>query len=166
MRHSPRSPLLGELKKSVIIFICLKNPYEAYGLHKYSFHTVCRESEGLELDDGTSRIFLSAEGDKEDIASELKAFLNYVAGKAPESDFTKRLDDQVKRYWEHREWRTEYMTLLERDEMMREEGREEGRKQGRAEERAKTEVEKKRADAAEARVRQLEKQLAEYKKNN
>ena len=52
------------------------------------------------------------------------------------------------------------MTLLERDEMMREEGREEVR----AEERAKTEAETKRADAAEERIRQLEKLLEEYKR--
>ena len=49
------------------------------------------------------------------------------------------------------------MTLLERDEMMREEGR--------AEERVKTEAEARRADAAEERARQLEKQLTELTKN-
>lgn len=149
-----------KLKKSVIIFICLENPFAGYGYHKYSFHAVCREVPGLELDDGASRILLSTKGDKKDISAELQALLDYIAGKAPESDFTRRLDEQVKRYREHKERRTEYMTLLERDEMMREEGREEVR----AEERAKTEAETKRADAAEERIRQLEKLLEEYKR--
>ena len=125
----------------------------------------------LELDDGTNRIFLSAQGDKDDISLGLKALLNYIAEKAPESYFTKRLDDQVKRAREHEEWRIEYMTLLERDEMMREEGRKQGREEGRAEERVRTaaetkraDAEKVRADAAVERVRQLEKLLAEYRK--
>ena len=164
-----------KLKKSVIIFICLENPFAGYGYHKYSFHAVCREVPGLELDDGASRIFLSTNGDKKDISAELQALLDYIAGKAPESDFTRRLDEQVKRYREHKERRAEYMTLLERDEMMREEGRKQGREEGRAEERAKTEAEtkranaekkradaeKERADAAEERIRQLEKLLVE-----
>ena len=94
----------------------------------------------MELDDGASRIFLSTNGDKKDISAELQALLDYIAGKAPESDFTRRLDEQVKRYREHKERRAEYMTLLERDEMMREEGRKQGREEGRAEERAKTEA--------------------------
>ncbi len=47
-----------KLKKSVIIFICLENPFAGYGYHKYSFHAVCREVPGLELDDGACRIFL------------------------------------------------------------------------------------------------------------
>ena len=45
---------------------------------------------------------------------------------------------------EHKEWRLEYMTLLERDEMMREEGRKE--------ERVNTLREKQRADSAEQRA--------------
>ena len=68
------------------------------------------------------------------------------------------------------------MTLLERDERMREEGRVEGLKEGRVEglkegrveglkegreeERRNTERERCRADAAEEKVRQLTEQLA------
>ena len=158
------------LKKSVIIFICLENPFAGYGYHKYSFHAVCREVPGLELDDGASRILLSTKGDKKDISAELQALLDYIAGKAPESDFTRRLDEQVKRYREHKERRTEYMTLLERDEIMREEGRAEERAKTEAEtkranaEKERADTEKERADAAEERARQLEKLLAEYKR--
>ena len=155
LNQMERRAKFSELKKSVIIFICLENPFEDYGLHKYSFYPACREADGLELEDGTSRIFLSAQGDKDDISSELKALLNYIAGKAPESDFTKRLDDQVKRYREHEEWRAEYMTLLERDELMREEGR--------AEERVRTEEEARRADAEKERA-DAEKERADAEK--
>ena len=48
------------------------------------------------------------------------------------------------------------MTLLERDEMMREEGRKE--------ERENMLREKQRADSAEQRVKDLERQIAELKK--
>ena len=166
LNQMERGAKFRELKKSVIIFICLENPYEDYGLHKYSFRPICMEAEELELDDGTNRIILSAKGDKDDISSELKALLDYIAGNAPESDFTKRVDDQVKRYRENKERRAVYMTLLERDEMMREEGREEGRAEGLREGLKKAEAEAKRADAAEERVRQLEEMLSQYKKNS
>ena len=166
LNQMERGAKFRELKKSVIIFICLENPYEDYGLHKYSFRPICMEAEELELDDGTNRIILSAQGDKDDISAELKALLNYIAGKVPESDFTRRLDDQVKRYRENKERRAVYMTLLERDEMMREEGREEGRAEGLREGLKKAEAEAKRADAAEERVRQLEEMLSQYKKNS
>ena len=57
---------------------------------------------------------------------------------------TKELENLVHKAREHKEWRLEYMTLLERDEMMREEGRKE--------ERVNTLREKQRADSAEQRA--------------
>ena len=69
---------------------------------------------------------------------------------------TKKLENLVHKAREHKEWRLEYMTLLERDEMMREEGRKE--------ERENMLREKQRADSAEQRVKDLERQIAELKK--
>ena len=121
-----RGAKFEELKKSYIIFICLDNPFPDKGLHKYSFRHVCRECADLELGDGSEKILLSTAGDKDDISEDLKAFLDYVAGKLPKSELTKRLEDLVEKARKHIEWRKEYMTLLERDERMREEGRAEG----------------------------------------
>ena len=42
------------------------------------------------------------------------------------SDFTRRLDERVGTARRHEKWRLEYMTLLERDERMWEEGHREG----------------------------------------
>ena len=42
------------------------------------------------------------------------------------SKFVKRLDEAVQKARNHEEWRMEYMTLLMRDNKMREEGRIEG----------------------------------------
>ena len=160
LNQMERGAKFSELKKSYIIFICLKNPYEAAGRHKYSFYTVCREDETIELEDGAKKIFLSAQGSQNDVSDDLAAFLSYVAGNAPASDLSRRLDDLVEKARSHKEWKVEYMTLLERDERMREEGRVEGLKEGREEERRNTERERCRADAAEEKVRQLTEQLA------
>ena len=115
-----------ELKNSFIIFICLKNPYPESGLHKYSIRSVCEEDSAIDYDDG----ILSAQGDKGDVSEEMSKFLLYLTDQRIESDFTKRLNDRVLAARSHEEWRREYMTLLERDERMREEGRKEGRKEG------------------------------------
>jgi flagellar biosynthesis/type III secretory pathway protein FliH len=84
-------------------------------------------------------------------------------------------------------WRQEYMTLLEQYEREREEGRAEGLaeghakgleeghakgleeghakglEEGRTEERKNTERERRRADVAEAKIKELEKLLAEHR---
>ena len=47
--------------------------------------------------------------------------------------FTEALETEVAKAREHIEWRTDYMSLLEKYEIEREEGRAEGREEGRAE---------------------------------
>ena len=128
-----RGARFQDLRKTYIIFICLENPFPEIGLHKYSFQSMCAEQPQLELGDGVQKVLISASGTQEDVSEDLKSFLNYVAGKLPESDLTKKLEELVSNAREHIEWRKEYMTLLERDERMREEGREEGFKEGREE---------------------------------
>ena len=129
-----RGARFQDLRKTYIIFICLENPFPEIGLHKYSFRSVCAEQPQLELGDGVQKVLISASGTQEDVSEDLKSFLNYVAGKLPESDLTRKLEEVVAKAREHIEWRKEYMTLLEIDERMREEGREEGIKEGRAKE--------------------------------
>ncbi|MBR2754208.1 MAG: hypothetical protein IKD64_00205, partial [Lachnospiraceae bacterium] len=122
-----------ELKKSFIIFICLKNPYPEAGLHKYSIRSVCEEDATIDYDDGIFKVILSARGDKGDVTDEMSKFLLYLTDQRAESAFTKRLNERVLAARSHEEWRREYMTLQERDERMREEGRKEGREEGRKE---------------------------------
>ena len=85
----------------------------------------------------------------------MQAFLSYLTSGTPETDLTKRLDHHVQEARSHIVWRKEYMTLLERDERMREEGREEERKN--------TLREKARADEAEKQVALLKEQLSKLK---
>lgn len=60
-------------------------------------------------------IFLNADGKNGTVSKELKAVLDYVAGRSSEDVFVKKLEYAVEKAKENREWRREYMTLLMRD---------------------------------------------------
>ena len=71
-------------------------------------------------------VFLNANGTIDDVSPELKAFLDYVAGKKPTDPFVDELEEAVKNARKNREWRHEYMTLA----MLKQENYENGRKEG------------------------------------
>ncbi len=114
-----------ELKHSFVIFICT---FDAFDRERYcyTFENICKEEEGLRLDDGTTKIFLNALGTKGEVSPELKAFLRYVAGNKSDDEFVKELDAEVVKIRESKEWRREYMTLLMRDRENVEKGIEQG----------------------------------------
>lgn len=118
-----------ELKRSYVIFICTFDLF-GKGLHRYTFENVCLEDKKIRLNDGTAKIFLNTEGTAEDVGRDLKAFLDYVGGREPESGFVKKLEEEVKRAKKNREWRREYMTLLMRDRENLERGLKQGIEQG------------------------------------
>ncbi len=62
----------------------------------------------------------------DDVSEDLKAFLDYVAGRKSENDYVKRLETAIKEAKKNREWRHEYMTLLMRDQENIEKGIEKG----------------------------------------
>jgi len=119
----------SKLNKSFIIFICLSDLF-GRGRHRYTFENICKEEPTLFLGDGTAKIFLNTEGELEDVKGELKAFLDYVAGKPSEDEYVQKLEKAVRQAKENRKWRHEYMTLLMRDQENIERGREEGREEG------------------------------------
>ncbi len=63
----------------------------------------------------------------DDVSGELKAFLDYLAGRKSEDSFVMRLEKAVKEAKKNREWRHEYMTLLMRDQENIEKGIEQGK---------------------------------------
>ncbi len=170
----------------VILFITPFDPFNEHGYYKYTFRNTCQEDKELVLDDGVTKVLLNAAGHKGDIKSELKEFLQLVAGNVDsthyaEGSFADRVQRQVHIARRNARWRKEYMdwemTLRNEREKGREEGREEGlkegREEGRMEERIKTEEQRKRAEdaeeraeAAEERIRKLEEQLALLEKGN
>ena len=66
----------------------------------------------------------------DDVNEELRAFLDYAAGKNTRDTFVQELDEAVKEAKKNREWRHEYMTLLMRDQINVEKGIEQGIEQG------------------------------------
>ncbi len=115
-----------KLNPSYVIFICRFDIFDT-GRHIYTFENICKEDKNILLGDGAAKIFLNADGRMEDdVSRELKAFLDYVAGKKSEDSFVKRLEEAVKAAKKNREWRHEYMTLLMRDQENIEKGIEKG----------------------------------------
>ena len=110
-----------KLKPSYVIFICSFDIFNK-GRHIYTFENTCKEDNSVFLEDGAVKIFLNADGKQDDVSKELKAFLDYVAGKESEDNFVQRLAEAVKEAKKNREWRHEYMTLLMRDQENMEKG--------------------------------------------
>ena len=73
---------------------------------------------------------MNADGKKGTVSKELKAFLDYVAGKPADDMFVKKLRYAVEEAKKNREWRHEYMTLLMRDQENIEKGMEKGIEKG------------------------------------
>ena len=121
------------LKPSYIIFICPFDLFEK-GRHIYTFENICKEDNSVFLKDGAVKIFLNADSGQNDVSKELRAFLDYVAGKESADDFVQRSEKAVEQARKNREWRHEYMTLLMRDQENMEKGMEKGKIEGRAEE--------------------------------
>jgi len=81
----------------------------------YTFENICKEDSEVMLNDGAKRVFLNADGKNGAVSEELKAFLDYVAGRPSEDSFVKKLERAVEKAKQNREWRREYMTLLMHD---------------------------------------------------
>ena len=124
-----RNEKYRELPDSYIIFLCTFDIFKL-GYHKYSFIPKCREVEGLELKDGTDRIFICAGGDRDDVSPDMKSFIDYLVGKAAKSDLTSKIEAKVKDAIEKRLWRKEYMTYKEQMDLEYQKGIEEGIEKG------------------------------------
>ena len=139
------------LPESNILFLCTFDPFKK-GISKYTFVERCEEIPELELKDGTTKIFYNC-AYKGDLASkELLNFYRYIQTGHACNDLTKRIDEAVEQGRKNEMWRSQYMK--ERSALQ------EAREEAREEERVNTERERRRAEAAEKRVAELEAQLA------
>ena len=117
-----------KLKDSYVVFICCFDPF-GKGLAQYSFENFCLEDKALKLEDGTMKIFFNAKDYGKADDEEIRTFLRYVNGEYSENPFVKKLDTRVKQVKENKEWRAEYMTLLMREQEIKEEAFEKGAKE-------------------------------------
>lgn len=120
------------LKRSYVIFICTFDLYKK-GRYVYTFENRCKEEPELSMGDQATKIFLNTEGAEGSISAELKAFLDYIGGRNADGGFIRKLDAEVEKAKQNKEWRREYMTLFMRDQENIEKGREEGLAEGLAE---------------------------------
>lgn len=123
----------NELKETFIIFVCLHDPFKLNEC-VYTFENRCKEIPGLSLGDESTKIFLNASGNKDKLSEQLKNFLDYLSGNEPKGNLARAIAEKVEQAVQHEEWRTEYMTLLQRDR----EKIAEGKKEGKMEERFET----------------------------
>lgn len=84
-----------ELNDTFIIFICPFDPFKK-GRHIYTFRNTCQEDMGLVLKDGATKIFLNAVGTENDVADDVKAFLNYVNGVLSDDTFVQEIDREIR----------------------------------------------------------------------
>lgn len=118
----------SKLKKSYIIFICTKKPTGLRPtLPLYTFSSVCKEDSSVELGDDSYKVIVNADCSFEGVSSRLRNFLEYLKTQKTSDDFTKRIMNAVKESKNAEGWRVDYMTMLRKLAMEREEGREEGR---------------------------------------
>ena len=99
-----------DMKKSYIIFICTFDHFNL-GRKVYTFTNRCHECEGLELGDGTCKIFLNAKGSVGEVDKDIDSFLAYVSGSAAQGEFTQDVASEVERIKRHDGLRREYMSL-------------------------------------------------------
>lgn len=121
-----------KLNQSYVIFICLEDVF-GKNRHIYTFENICREDPEIKLRDGAIKIFLNAKSNRNDVSSELRAFLDYLGGKKSEDEYVQKLEKAVREAKHNRKWRHEYMTLLMRDQENQEIGEERGRREGQLE---------------------------------
>ncbi len=105
-----RGAKYSELKESYIIFICLEDPFDK-NLPVYTMRNRCIEDEEVELNDGATKVFVNANGSDENISSDLREFLKYLATGISSGRFTDSLEEEVVKAQQKTEWRAEYMTL-------------------------------------------------------
>lgn len=118
-----------KLPDTYVIFICDFAPFDSQ-LYRYSVRNMVRETKEP-LNDGSQTIILSTKGEnKSEVPIELVNFLEYVGQETDEAetgdDYVKRIQEQIKRIKQNRDWEGKYMLL---EEMMRDE-RMEGMQKG------------------------------------
>ena len=118
------------LKKSFVIFVCTFDPFDEQR-RIYTFRNRCVESEGLELDDGATKIFLNIKGLAGELDDDIKNFLLFVAGKPPVGEFVKRVAVEVEEVKRQEKLKVGYMKytadIMDAKELGRAEGFIEGR---------------------------------------
>lgn len=141
MENLEKGQNYDELKQSIIIFICLNDPFDL-GLPVYRFKTVCLDAETVNINDKIEKYFYNASSYMRCKNTQVREFLEYLKkGTKTSSGLFRRISETVERVRKNEQWRHEYMIWnLAYTDAIKEgraaglaEGREEGRAAGFAE---------------------------------
>ena len=119
----------ASLKNAFIIFVCTFDPFDE-NRYIYTFRNRCVESEGLELNDGATKIFLNVKGVAGNLSDDIRNFLLYVGGKNVGGQFVERVATEVVKVKRQDILRVEYMKLYAEIMDARREGIREGESKG------------------------------------
>ena len=98
----------ADLKDNYVVFICRDDIFKQ-GQYKYSFKNTCTEVAGLDLNDGTHKIFFNTKGTKGDICEDVIALLKRIEGIPVENSFVQEIDGIANEVKKDEEWRQNYM---------------------------------------------------------
>ena len=114
------------LPDSYVVMICPQDLFHQ-GRHIYRFRNYEQTDRNLELQDGTTKVFLNTHGTGDDILPELKNFLNLINGNAPADDFCKEVQEQVREAKKDAETRRNFMEFEYKQMLIAKDAREEER---------------------------------------
>ena len=111
----------SKLKKSIIIFIC---PFKLFDKKRqvYTFNTYCKEDKNYQLNDETTKIFISTKNKKDKkLNVDLEALINFINGKETDNALVKKIENEMEEIKNREEWRVEYMlAVLNNNDSIRE----------------------------------------------
>lgn len=110
-----------KLKESYVIFICTYDPFDK-GLCCYSFENRCKDDTELLLGDDRKILIFNTKGNIINVSQPIVELFHYIETKKACNDFTRRLDSEVDKARQNREWMVEYMKTLVHDMDVRNEG--------------------------------------------
>ena len=113
----------GELKRSFVIFITNFDPFKWKGRYIYTFENRCIQEPELCFGDETVKVVVNTKGTIGEISNELKELLIYFDQQLVSGDYSRKLDQAVKRVKSSEERRHEYMIMEIREMEARAEGR-------------------------------------------
>ncbi len=100
----------SELKNGIVIFICTFDWF-GEGRHLYTFENMCLQDHSINLQDGTTKIFLNTKGTLDDIPKPLKNFLDYIDSGKITDEYTRELDEAIIDVRKDKKWRKKIMTV-------------------------------------------------------
>ena len=103
-----RGATYRELQKNVVIFICSDDPFQK-GRAIYTFENRCVEDPEYPLNDETLKVFLNAKGTRDGLSEGLKHFLDFVRAGQTGDEYTRQLNDEVRKVKSRDTARSDYM---------------------------------------------------------